>query len=671
MKLKSLAAFLLSAALTLTAVQISSFAEEPSKALTAEYTVPTLPDTIRLSDIDPKSSGGPYLSTDDDYSHYLYRINRRPVKYSNYFQLVELTAEEKNQLEKAVSDILSGIEQSWTDLQKVIYLHDYITSTKCYDLTYSKYSAYDILVTGTAVCQGYAEAFWYLTYKLGIECKIVASDTLNHAWNIVKINGKWYQLDLTWDDPIQDVPGRSVHTYFLLSDSQFRSINDGHHDADDFVLQYENSASAYGYCTDAIFDSGWFWNGSRTPTYIVNNEFYNIVDGYLTRSTLDNKRTPLLEMANKWYVVGNTSSYYAGCYSGLAYDGTNFYYNNYSTLYSCDSNGQNINAVYVMTQEEQAQYRLYSLIYSNGYITMGYSDMPARNNQATKTIRVVDFLSKVECLAHSVSVDSQISVSFYIFIPQNIVSDNSAYMNFTINGKKYSYPVSDAPVSNINGKSAYAFSVPIAAAEMTDIVSGYLSYQGERSSEFAYSVRTYADYILSNSEEYPELIPIIKSMLSYGAAAQNYFKHNTDTLANSGISDDFKQLPNDKLASYKPHIADKDSTLNFSGQSLSLHDTVSARLYFSGRTLTQDDLIDVSGIDPNSVSVTDGYVLIKGISAGEFDKQFSITVGNITISNYSAYSYIAGALESSEETLVKICEALYSYNESVKEYIAA
>ena len=125
-------------------------------------------------------------------------------------------------------------------------MHDVITSTRAYDYTFSKYTAYENLVNKTSVCQGYAEAFWLLMYKLNIDCKVVASNSLNHAWNIVKVGGNWYHIDLTWDDPSTnkaDVPGRSFHTYFLLSDNAINTVDEGNHSASDFHLQFEGRAS--------------------------------------------------------------------------------------------------------------------------------------------------------------------------------------------------------------------------------------------------------------------------------------------------------------------------------------------------------------------------------------------------------------------------------------------
>ncbi|MBD5544321.1 MAG: leucine-rich repeat protein [Lachnospiraceae bacterium] len=61
---------------------------------------------------------------------------------------------------------------------------------------------------------------------LHIPCQVVTSSEMSHAWSLIKIGGKWYHADLTWDDPLYDCIGRVYHEYFLLSDS---TIGDSYH----------------------------------------------------------------------------------------------------------------------------------------------------------------------------------------------------------------------------------------------------------------------------------------------------------------------------------------------------------------------------------------------------------------------------------------------------------
>ena len=258
-----------------------------------------------------------------------------------------------------------------------------------------------------------------------------------------------------------------------------------------------------------------------------------------------------------------------------------------------------------------------------------------------------------------------------MYIPVDYATNSSSYMSFSYAGKKLNIPVSSAVIKKIGEKQAYAFSVPVAAAEMTDTITGYLVCGDECSKDLTYSVRTYADYILANPETYAKEIPLVKAMLNYGAASQTYFDHNTSNLANAEISYTPKEIPSDNLASCKLKVTDNDDTLDFKGQVLSLQNMVCAKLYFTGREITAEDFT-VSGIESWKVSVVDNeYILISDINAGSLDTPISITVGGVTISNYTPYSYLSSAFNTSNTELINVCAALYDYNEAVKSYNTA
>lgn len=137
--------------------------------------------------------------------------------------------------ETKVRQILSQIiKTGMSDLDKEKAIHDYIVSNVAYDESLTDHSDYGALFNHTTVCQGYA----LLTYKMltdaGIKAKIVISNNDNsetgHAWNMVQINGVWYHLDCTFDDPVPDVPGRVEYNYFNKTDDEIAS--DGDHQWD-------------------------------------------------------------------------------------------------------------------------------------------------------------------------------------------------------------------------------------------------------------------------------------------------------------------------------------------------------------------------------------------------------------------------------------------------------
>ena len=106
-------------------------------------------------------------------------------------------------------------------------LHDYLATHNEYDMRlYSgnlpalSRTSYGALVNRTSVCSGYALAYQHLMEDAGIPCEYVTGMTTrgSHAWNIVQIDGEWYHVDVTWDDPTPDREGYVRYKYFLKSD---------------------------------------------------------------------------------------------------------------------------------------------------------------------------------------------------------------------------------------------------------------------------------------------------------------------------------------------------------------------------------------------------------------------------------------------------------------------
>jgi transglutaminase/protease-like cytokinesis protein 3 len=122
------------------------------------------------------------------------------------------------------------IDEDMTEVEKVRAVHDYIVLNTEYDkvnyenstLPDISFSIEGVLWEGVAVCQGYANAFDLFMQLLNIESKIVVGssleDGISHGWNIVSLDGEWYHVDTTWDDPVPDRKGEVQYNYFLKPD---------------------------------------------------------------------------------------------------------------------------------------------------------------------------------------------------------------------------------------------------------------------------------------------------------------------------------------------------------------------------------------------------------------------------------------------------------------------
>lgn len=139
------------------------------------------------------------------------------------------TEQEKNMGQAVVNKIITP---GMSEFDKAKAIHDYMVINIDYDydnyyagtLSQASYNVTGALQNKYAVCSGYAKTFKLLCDLTGLECEIVTGTAgLPHAWNQVKINGNWYNVDVTWDDPVSSGKNFNDHSsnrysYFLVSD---------------------------------------------------------------------------------------------------------------------------------------------------------------------------------------------------------------------------------------------------------------------------------------------------------------------------------------------------------------------------------------------------------------------------------------------------------------------
>jgi Uncharacterized protein involved in cytokinesis, contains TGc (transglutaminase/protease-like) domain len=115
-----------------------------------------------------------------------------------------------------------------TDYETVLNVHNYLIKNFEYDYRTEMVNHTDIdgFRDGEMVCSGYSLAAYYLLNSAGVKTRTVmgsagddTSGEITHMWNVVKLEDKWYNLDITWDDR----GGDSIsYEYFLKSDEDFK-----------------------------------------------------------------------------------------------------------------------------------------------------------------------------------------------------------------------------------------------------------------------------------------------------------------------------------------------------------------------------------------------------------------------------------------------------------------
>lgn len=152
--------------------------------------------------------------------------------------LFPYSAEQYAQIRQAVSLFCQTyIREEMTDFEKEMQIIQYLVENVTYPYarylahadTKDDHSAYGALVLGEAVCEGYAEAFCWLADACDLESRFIYGWHNNelHDWNMVKLDGNWYQLDITSDDPTMHnyLPngygwGNLRNQYLNLTDAQ-------------------------------------------------------------------------------------------------------------------------------------------------------------------------------------------------------------------------------------------------------------------------------------------------------------------------------------------------------------------------------------------------------------------------------------------------------------------
>ncbi|KYH34153.1 transglutaminase-like superfamily protein [Clostridium tepidiprofundi DSM 19306] len=209
-----------------------------------------------------------------------YWRNTKLWEFERYYNNAtdEQVKEKVDKLIKREDEIIAKIiKPHMTDYEKELAIHDYIVNNAQYDrrifaesdekMPYTSYTAYGIIMEGKAVCEGYAEAMKRLCNKAGIECSIIVGYGIyngskeGHAWNIVNIQGKYYHVDVTWDDPLyNDGKDKLYHTYFNITDGMIEK-------------DHEWTKTDYTSCTSTEYSN----LNINIPEYDSDGDLYKLV----------------------------------------------------------------------------------------------------------------------------------------------------------------------------------------------------------------------------------------------------------------------------------------------------------------------------------------------------------------------------------------------------------
>ena len=169
-----------------------------------------------------------------------------------------------------------------TDLEKVFYVHEWLVQNIAYDREHLSDDVQDdhnlrgALLDGTAVCDGYAKTYALTLRKLGITGVLVTSKDIGHAWNMVELDGNWYQVDCTWDDPVDgsDQLGYCMHKHLLCTTKEMNTNhNDDGDDSVAFDLENLGTQNIVNLATDDTYENTW-WKDKRSAIFPCGGDWY-------------------------------------------------------------------------------------------------------------------------------------------------------------------------------------------------------------------------------------------------------------------------------------------------------------------------------------------------------------------------------------------------------------
>ena len=257
-----------------------------------------------------------YFNTTGSYSLNLrYDKNEPYIEINLPIQYLSDNAtiiQQKSALNRKADEIIQQyIKPNMSNLEKEMAIHDYIVLNTKYDkenldlnrVPAIDHTAYQVLINHTGVCDGYSKAFKLLLSKIGINSIVVTSQQIHHAWNIVTLDGKNYQVDTTWDDPVPDREGKTRYKYFNLDDTTMKQGPNPH-------IWNENE---YPKCTstDYLYLSSMdnVVRENKIIYYVDNNSnlFKMNIDG-TQKQALSNNRVESFAIADNWIYYTNFSN---------------------------------------------------------------------------------------------------------------------------------------------------------------------------------------------------------------------------------------------------------------------------------------------------------------------------------------------------------------------------
>ena len=202
-----------------------------------------------LTDVEATARDKTLLSNINNYVHPYNQFSHIETEFDNLGKVTILierpySTSDIKKINKEVDRLYNELyDEDKTTEENIKIFHDYIINNTKYDsdrsdngiIKYKSDTAYGPLFEGYAICGGYTDLMELFLEKMNLKSFRVSS--LLHVWNAVEIDGKWYNIDLTWDDPVMsDGSQRLSHEYMLIDTKKLLELEKTQHKFDQNVF---------------------------------------------------------------------------------------------------------------------------------------------------------------------------------------------------------------------------------------------------------------------------------------------------------------------------------------------------------------------------------------------------------------------------------------------------
>lgn len=524
-------------------------------------------------------------------------------EYEDFSDIVQMKKEFDKSVRYAVSVCF---EAGMSDLDKVIAAHDYLTETASYkEVDEYSYTAYSIFVRKEGVCQGYSFAFQCLMDYCGIECYYVASASIDHGWNLVKLDGEYYYVDVTADDPMLtyngvSITGGEMHEKLLCSDTDFACK------ATDIKL-FANMPLPK--CESTLYDDAYFKSVEGTMEYLDGDWYYVEPDEYINGSR---KLMVMTENGEKTFMEWNKPLFSVVSHEGYLYCAVN------NVVYKVSVSGEmelfcdTVGEIFGLTVSDNT---LYYGVYRKKVYTLCSKGLPKNT-------------SFIDGMNLDVSADS-FFLNVYL---KPFASNEKGTVKIAIDGVETSFSFDD--VSSLG-----TVTVALSKEQLESAIEIYCICDSEER-YYRTSVEKYCNSILYGDFD-KETKKLIEALLSY-----------------SGIEK--VELPENAFSGYKATVSDSSDEISFVSAEVIASKNISVNLKFS--VLGSAEFTSKKEINTKKDGLY--YVVsFDSFSLYELDKVFTVKSKGIEVK----FSVLAFASSLDDEAKNYIYSA-YEYGNALKDY---